>query len=358
MAKTKAKKSNMAATKGISKSDNPKKLWCFTCNNPAISATELLETLRDLCTYIVIGNEVGETGTPHFQGYLELKVKKRFNTLKNAFPSTAVPHLEAKIANSTRFQAAEYCRKEGNFVEHGTAPKAAKSHNGSSKNLELVLSRVGNGEKISKVASEHPATWARNYRAIDVYQSMQMEIPNWRDMEVHLYYGKTGTGKTFSCFDKYPDLFKKPIGKGLWFDGYEFEKTVLIDEFTGQYPLSDMLQIMDHYPVQVEKKGSHVKLACNLVLLTTNRHPSKYYVNEKSGIPWEHREEEKLAFFRRITKVFWYKARDEIQIFETPDEVQAFLLEEPNYAHSNPFPASQSIVPSTDNPDDQYWQDF
>lgn len=49
--------------------------------------------------------------------------------------------------------------------------------------------------------------------------------------------------------------FAKPIGKGLWWDGYEREEVVVIDEFRGQYPLSDMLQLLDPYKLQVECNG-------------------------------------------------------------------------------------------------------
>ena len=59
--------------------------WCFTVNNPTMTKEEFLDNMSENCKYLVVGFEVGDSGTPHFQGYLELKKKKRFNQMKELF---------------------------------------------------------------------------------------------------------------------------------------------------------------------------------------------------------------------------------------------------------------------------------
>lgn len=46
--------------------------WVFTINNYGDDAIEILRSLvsRKIASYIVFGTEVGESGTPHLQGFV------------------------------------------------------------------------------------------------------------------------------------------------------------------------------------------------------------------------------------------------------------------------------------------------
>ena len=89
------------------------KRWCFTLNNPK-APIQFNEVTMD---YLVYGNEVGESGTPHHQGFVVFKQQKRIGNLKDI---NGLAHWE--IANGTNQQAADYCKKDGDFVEFGTLP--------------------------------------------------------------------------------------------------------------------------------------------------------------------------------------------------------------------------------------------
>lgn len=43
--------------------------WCFTLNNYSEKEYETIKGVS--CRYIVVGKEVGDSGTPHLQGYIE-----------------------------------------------------------------------------------------------------------------------------------------------------------------------------------------------------------------------------------------------------------------------------------------------
>ena len=70
------------------------KNWVFTINNYVDNDIEKLETMYDHghFSYVVFGREVGENGTPHLQGYVQLKKKMRLNQVKKFISSRA--HLE------------------------------------------------------------------------------------------------------------------------------------------------------------------------------------------------------------------------------------------------------------------------
>lgn len=82
------------------------KNWVFTINNYVDNDIEKLETMfdHDHFSYIVFGKEVGEQGTPHLQGYVQLKKKMRLNQVKKLISSRA--HLQ--VSRGSPDQASRY----------------------------------------------------------------------------------------------------------------------------------------------------------------------------------------------------------------------------------------------------------
>ena len=57
---------------------NPAKKWCFTLCNYTPEDVEYLKSSNvPLCQKIMFQSEIGEEGTPHLQGWVEFKTKKR-----------------------------------------------------------------------------------------------------------------------------------------------------------------------------------------------------------------------------------------------------------------------------------------
>jgi hypothetical protein len=92
---------------------NEAKRWCFTWNNYPNDWEEIMAPKIDGLQWIA-GKEIGESGTPHLQGYLEFVHKKRPSTLN--LPKEI--HWEAAKGNRT--QNIAYCTKDG--VVRGTLP--------------------------------------------------------------------------------------------------------------------------------------------------------------------------------------------------------------------------------------------
>lgn len=99
-------------TKGNTKpSSNRGRRWCMTINNyDEKNYTRTLEYFAvKKCQYIV-AKEVGESGTPHLQIYVEYKNPIAFNTLKKIFPRAHISK-----SRGTREHNLKYCTKEGNY---------------------------------------------------------------------------------------------------------------------------------------------------------------------------------------------------------------------------------------------------
>lgn len=94
--------------------------WAFTLNNPLKSEVETLEIeFNEYCKKWIMGNEVGEDGTPHIQGFFSLSKKLRFEQVK-AFRGLTRAHLE-HCKGSVK-QNLLYCAKEGDWKGHGVLP--------------------------------------------------------------------------------------------------------------------------------------------------------------------------------------------------------------------------------------------
>lgn len=97
------------------------------------------------------------------------------------------------------------------------------------------------------------------------------------ERQVFVFFGPTRTGKSRRAWqeaglDAYP---KDPMSK-FW-DGYNGQKHVVIDEFRGGINISHILRWLDRYPVLVEVKGSSVPLKAEKIWITSNLPPLEWY---------------------------------------------------------------------------------
>lgn len=87
--------------------------WIFTLNNPTEEPT--LESSG--ATYLTFGREIGLSGTPHLQGFVQFDQPKSLAQVRQAIPDA---HVE--IRKGTIRQAIVYCHKDGDISEEGTRP--------------------------------------------------------------------------------------------------------------------------------------------------------------------------------------------------------------------------------------------
>lgn len=140
--------------------------------------------------------------------------------------------------------------------------------------------------------------YARFNKAVDRYRSA-VAPKRVNNLQVHLFYGKPGTGKTRMAYELMPELYAFPIGANLWSDGYFGQPEVLIDDFNGQMRLVDLLRFLDRYPILIPRKGGFNWYCPDWIVLTTNVHPSRWY--DYSGAKKENQE---AALRRRIHHVW------------------------------------------------------
>lgn len=104
------------------------KRWVFTLNNYDQSHLDRIAALGggvggNGIVYLVVGKEVGESGTPHLQGFVVCETNQRLNAIRSLL-AIGNPHFEP--ARGTSCEAATYCCKDGDFSEFGERPLAGR----------------------------------------------------------------------------------------------------------------------------------------------------------------------------------------------------------------------------------------
>jgi len=296
---------------------------CFTFNNPDEEITEFLHRAWESLptTYLVIGDEVGESGTPHFQGYIELKNGVSFNRLKTAVGETI--HFEAR--HGTAQQAADYCKKDGNFVEKGEI-----SQQGCRTDLAEAIQSFHDGG-FGQLAVTHPEAIVKYPTGFKALRYIEMSKQPRDNLEVWLFYGPPGCGKTRRAGADEPDVAKVDISGG-WFDGYHGEGTLIIDDFCGsssKTTLISLLQYLDRYRVDLPIKGSFVPLIARRIIVTSNIHPRDWYDYSK-------RRAHYAALMRRFTGVtIWKDVGTDPTDIRSTDECWKQFLDGPDVLSSD-----------------------
>lgn len=266
---------------------------CFTLNNWSDDQYKSLINLD--VKYIVIGKEVGESGTPHLQGYVEFNNSTSFKSIQKKFFKA---HIEMRHGSPK--QASDYCKKDDkDFFEKGII-----SEQGKRKDIEVLAELVIDGNNNRSIAKLNPVGYMKFNKHVNALRSALIEprdgsiAPN-----IAVYHGPTGSGKTRMAYDQMKELdepyYVWTPARDNWFDGYAGEKNVIFDEFRGQIPLGILLTILDRYECPLQYKGGTTEFVGMNIILTSPKHPESWYVNRNN----DHVDQ----LLRRICKIIQFE---------------------------------------------------
>lgn len=223
--------------------------WCFTINNPTEEDRSDIHDLIAVAEYVIIGNEIGEQGTPHFQGYCEFQHARTLNGVKRILKRA---HLERR--RGTPQEAITYCEKEGDFIEHGIRPTTTKLTPKERWTRILHLAETGNVEALKE---EFPGEYIRYHEKL---KSMIVRQPTILTiLENEWWYGSTGTGKSRRLWNIYPNHYQKELNK--WWCGYQGQDVVAIEEWApkNECTASALKIWADRYPFTAQVKGGSLQ---------------------------------------------------------------------------------------------------
>ena len=259
--------------------------YVFTINNWTEEDETRIEQVAsgEQCRYLVYGRETGDNGTPHLQGYVEWSSGVSIAASRARFGGRG--HFEARMG--TAAQAADYCKKDGDVVEFGTISQA-----GRRSDLAALRQDLESGDSLRLVSQNHFSNFVRYQRGILAYRSLHSEKRDFAT-EVKVYWGVAGTGKSRRAYAEADDPWV--WGGDGWFDGYDGDEHVVMDDFRGSCMKPSMfLKITDRYPCRVPIKGAFVNWRPRTIWITSNVDPREWWPNVDA--------ETQRAVLRRITE--------------------------------------------------------
>lgn len=263
----------------------------FTLNNYTDRDIDDLKNW-DRHSYLVFGKEVApSTGTPHLQGYIEFKNQILFTTIKKKFPNI---HVEKR--KGTPKEASDYCKKEDpNFYECGEL-----SQQGERKDLKEITSNILEGKTtVDDITINNPIMFHQYGRTLQKIEDIAMRRKFRTEMTKGIWYhGPTGAGKSHKAFLHYDPLthYVYPNDNG-WWDGYTGQHTVIINDFRGELPYNQLLQMVDKFPFSVKRRNREpMPFTSSVVIITSSLSPSQIY--------WRRVEEDSINQLLRRFEIF------------------------------------------------------
>lgn len=246
----------------------------LTLNNWTV---EELVTLKNWATdnakYAIIAKETGkENQVPHLHAYIELHTRIGFNKFKKI-----VPRANIQSRKGTPSQAREYVTKEDTDPwEIGEISKPGQRTD-INELKELIVK-----EGLRSCYEHNFGLTCRIRAGLKEYNMLAYNtnpVP-FRHVHTCVYWGDAGTGKTRLAYEENPSAYPVPLrkDKSLWFDGYDGQEALIIDDFYGgciHYP--QLLRLLDGYKYNAPVKGGFVPGKWTKIVITSNQDPRSWY---------------------------------------------------------------------------------
>lgn len=256
--------------------------WCVTYNNWRDHQPDAWDKIQLLGDYGCIAPEEGEqNGTPHIQGYLYFENKKQKGKLIKDFPKASFRPAFGSAEQNRTYIFGNYTKGDKfkplnpEAIEWGTMPKQGKR-----TDLDEIKQEILDGKSVDEIVLETPMVFHQYGRTLERIEQIVLRKQYRKEMTKGFwYFGKTGVGKSKKCFEGYdPETFYvKNLNEDFW-DGYRGQETVILNEFRGQIPFSEMLDLCDWTPKFVKIKGKPaVPFLAKTIIVTSALSPQEIY---------------------------------------------------------------------------------
>jgi len=186
------------------------KHWCFTVNNFTDDDyskfihldSDSTPILPPAFEYVIVGKEVGESGTPHLQGFVAFADRKRLAGCR-----TICARAHWSVSRSVP-ASIEYCRKDGDYVEVGHKPPPTSQ--GKRVDLDALKESIQGGVVDMQVLrEEHSMVCAQYPRFVEAYLRDNIPPPTfvlhvlkpWQQQLVDIANGPVDPRKVFFIVD-------------------------------------------------------------------------------------------------------------------------------------------------------------
>lgn len=316
--------------------DTRHRKYQLTINNPGEVWTheairEALEKLN--LKYWCMADEVGQQEqTPHTHIYFVSNISAiRFSAVKRLFYTA---HIEPAQGTSEENRA--YIQKSGKWAEGekaetsipGTFEEWGECPNerpGERTDLAILYEYIKDGLSNFEIMERNPEYMLNLEKIERARQAVreQQYRETFRELEVTYIWGPTGTGKTRSVMEghSYAGVYRVTDYKHP-FDSYAGESVLLLEEYSSNFRIRDLLNYLDGYPLTLPARYSN-RVACYMkVYIISNLCLTKQYPETQYESPATY-----AALLRRIHKVRRYTAPGEYEEYSTAEYMENPFLQ-------------------------------
>lgn len=252
----------MAVDRGMAKR------WCFTSFEDTIKFNE------EKIVYFIFGREsCPTTGKKHLQGYVVFKTQQRLSAVKKIDGRAHWEKARGSVADNIK-----YCSKDGDVTSFGDPPEEQSFRGGEARKAQYDDARkyaqLGDFDSIESSILLH---CYNNIKRIRSDYMLLQPVANLVEGAVPGLWlsGPPGIGKshyarelgTIFGLGVYPKRLNK------WWDGYNGEDLVVIDDFDPFFAdsMGHSLKLwIDRYSLFVEIKSGTLKIRPRGIIVTSN----------------------------------------------------------------------------------------
>lgn len=265
--------------------------WFGTCKWDEDDDIEKWQTVfhyNEKMDFLIGQLEQGEkTGYKHWQVVFHVKDKIGLITAKKLFEIGGFKHWNCFEWEKSNGKAAnEYVQKDdtclGERFSFGSLPMKMNSKTDWAHQLELAIAGRAN--------EMEPGILLRNYSNIKKIRTDVLKAEERvfiRKEHAKWYWGAPGTGKSLRASREFKDVeggVYWKSGHDKWFEGYEGEGHVIIDDIgIDCIRISRMLSWVNWTPYRVDVKGSSTPLFASRWIVTSNMHPRDIWTDPKDA---------------------------------------------------------------------------
>lgn len=214
-------------------------------------------------SYLVMGKEVGENGTPHLQGYAEFHKKSKFAPLSKKYK------MHCEVARGTQEEAIKYCQKDGDWAERGDKKGGSEVGGEVTKKKFEDAWELARQGRIGEIEEPLRTRYLNSY--LKVQGMFGVKPDDLETIQNGWLWGPTGTGKSYHAreISKEYSVYYKSLNK--WWDGYQREEVVIIEEWEKDCHLDHYLKVWaDRYAFPAEVKGGRIFIRPKFIIVTSN----------------------------------------------------------------------------------------
>lgn len=243
--------------------------YVFTFNNYTQEDESRIQSID--CKYCCYGRETAPTtGTPHLQGYIYFANPRAKRGVERSIGGEA--RLWIEEARGDSLNNYDYSTKDdSSYFEKGTRPQTSAEVGAAEKERWKQARKAAMDGRYSDIPDDLYIRYQASFKRM-----RKEDGPKPVDLDERPYYGiwiygPPRTGKSHMARTEYAPIYLKDLNK--WWDGYQEEDNVLIDEFGpahAQYLTDFMKKWVDRWTFSAETKGSRTVIRPKLIIVTSN----------------------------------------------------------------------------------------